>query len=856
GSAVGDIIDGWQLSGLDGDADASLSSLDRPTLLNFWASWCPPCRLEFPHLVSVALAPDQHQFDVLFVNTADTPEDALAFLALFPPEIYTVLDKQDRLARRVYANTIPTSVLLDTDGTALAVHVGVITPTITDFLDAVAANPGAGAFVAADHANEAPAADLLPVDAASATAIQPGQRVLGTLTPDDFQHVYRFEGRTGDSVSVALKADSSELDAYLVLMAADGTRLAENDDDGMGSDSALTVTLPADGTYLVVATRFLEAEGFSFGDYSLSVTVSGAGQQAAQGFIQYGDTVMGRVSGNNPREFYSFEGRAGDVVTLQLLHEAGDVPLQIEVKDPHKHRLIVSEESVNGETALVDLVLPEDGSYLVTVMRERSRDTTNLDYTLTLTAQQPGTDAAPQAAEASFSLALGETVSGTLDDTNPEDRWTFTGHSGEAITAIMTRAIDEPGGLDGYLILQGPDGGTLAEVDDYGSDVMPRLDAFSLPADGEYTLVVTRFGFAEGFSEGEYALTLQDSGAQASAAPPASGTRWIDPARLPDDLRRVTYNERFGGTITAGDFDDWYLFRGGAGDVITVRMAAGQGELDSFLILMDGEGRELAINDDAPNAAPDAVIADITLPQTGAYLVRATRYGFANGPSEGDYALVIESDAPALWPGDEQEAASTLVYGQPASGTLTLDNVGDQYTFSAEAGARITISVRRTGGTLDPALSLRDPGQREIAFSRSWITPDEARISRLSLPEDGTYTLDVLLEDLNTAGDYTVLLLADAPDDPLPALVTPASDLDLELVLTWDSAADLDLDAASPGSTPAITRARDFCAGTDPAPSERLVWEQDSAAPGLYAITITYRFDCAASGQPVPFTLT
>ncbi|MBN1967501.1 MAG: hypothetical protein JW910_22795, partial [Anaerolineae bacterium] len=53
-----------------------------------------------------------------------------------------------------------------------------------------------------------------------------------------------------------------------------------------------------------------------------------------------------------------------------------------------------------------------------------------------------------------------------------------------------------------------------------------------------------------------------------------------------------------------------------------------------------------------------------------------------------------------------------------------------------------------------------------------------------------------------------------------------------------------------------ITRARDFCAGTDHAPSERLVWEQGTAAPGLYAITITYRFDCAASGQPVPFTLT
>ena len=115
-------------------------------------------------------------------------------------------------------------------------------------------------------------------------------------------------------------------------MIAGGERLAEND-DAVGTDAAVEVTLPADGTYLIVATRFLEAEGFSSGDYTLTVT--SASQPGGDGSIlAYGSVTPGRVSGIDPRRFYGFEGRAGDVVTVRLEHEPGAVPLQIEIGDP------------------------------------------------------------------------------------------------------------------------------------------------------------------------------------------------------------------------------------------------------------------------------------------------------------------------------------------------------------------------------------------------------------------------------------------------------------------------------------------------------------------------------------------
>ncbi|HEX3050436.1 MAG TPA: redoxin domain-containing protein, partial [Aggregatilineaceae bacterium] len=277
-SVMGDTLDDWELLGLNGDDPVAFSDITRPVLLNFWASWCPPCRLEFPHLVDVALSPDDHSFDVLFVNTSDTEGDASAWLATQPDEIHTVLDEYDQLAMQTGVDAIPTSLLIDTDGTVLVVHNGLMTPTITAFLDAVAAHPGEGSFVASADQMIAPPANLLPVDPADVTAIIYNEPVTGAISEEDPQQAYQFEGHAGEAVTVRMDAQGvTDLDTYLVLMTEDGTRLAENDDaDDITTNSMITVPLPDDGTYTIVATRFLEAEGFAGGDYTLSVTAEGA----------------------------------------------------------------------------------------------------------------------------------------------------------------------------------------------------------------------------------------------------------------------------------------------------------------------------------------------------------------------------------------------------------------------------------------------------------------------------------------------------------------------------------------------------------------------------------------------------
>jgi hypothetical protein len=464
------------------------------------------------------------------------------------------------------------------------------------------------------------------------------------------------------------------------------------------------------------------------------------------------------------------------------------------------------------------------------------------------------------AQEGDTTLAYGQTVTGVLSDQHYEDRWTFAGQGGDVITLVMGRTVDEPGGLDGYLILLGPDGTTLQEVDDTQDSVMPALENYELPADGIYTAVATRFGFANGISVGEYTLTLTKVESGGAGVPEGEGgrtaPRWVT-GGLPPGLHRISYLDPVDGTIAPDDFDDWFIFRGHADDVITLRMAARSGDLDPFLILTDASGYELAHNDDAAGDTKDAAITDFTLPADGTYLIRATRYGFANGPSAGGYRLVIDTQAEPVDLGAEATPAA-LSYATPRTGALDLDHPGARYTISGRAGDRVTISVQRTDGDLDLALTLRDPDGAEIASSHAWVTPGEARIARLALSANGTYTVEVLLGDLTTSGTYRVIALSEPRVRPSTGAFEPAPGLDIEVVLIWSSGVDLDLavtDLAGQPNGVVTSHANDFCTEMRPAPVERVVWNRSTAAPGLYRVSVSYPLNCAGQAEPVPFIL-
>jgi hypothetical protein len=175
------------------------------------------------------------------------------------------------------------------------------------------------------------------------------------------------------------------------------------------------------------------------------------------------------------------------------------------------------------------------------------------------------------------------------------------------------------------------------------------------------------------------------------------------------------------------------------------------------------------------------------------------------------------------------------------------------------------VAVRRTSGDLDPALSLRGPDQAEIALNRDTDIPSEARITRVTLPQSGSYTIDVMLENLNSSGEYQVLLLRGA-DEVTESGWEPTGETDLEFVLAWEAGVDLDLSITSPDGEmisllqpsdeggELATSANDFCTPLVRRPVEVITW--NTAQPGTYQITIAYQFNCSELADPVSFTLT
>jgi thiol-disulfide isomerase/thioredoxin len=97
----------------------------RPVVVNLWASWCGPCRVEMPDL---AEAQRRHpDIGFLFVNQGESAEKVQAFLTrsgLALDEVW--LDQGSRLGQAIRSPGLPTTVFLDAQGRQVDAHFGVL----------------------------------------------------------------------------------------------------------------------------------------------------------------------------------------------------------------------------------------------------------------------------------------------------------------------------------------------------------------------------------------------------------------------------------------------------------------------------------------------------------------------------------------------------------------------------------------------------------------------------------------------------------------------------------------------------------------------------------------------------------
>lgn len=107
-------------------ADVRLSDYKgRPLLINFWATWCAPCRHEIPAFVELVDKYRDEQFIVLGISVDDKPEDLRTFADEFRMN-YPVLVGlgHDALQERYEAYSLPVSWFVRRDGTIDYKHLG------------------------------------------------------------------------------------------------------------------------------------------------------------------------------------------------------------------------------------------------------------------------------------------------------------------------------------------------------------------------------------------------------------------------------------------------------------------------------------------------------------------------------------------------------------------------------------------------------------------------------------------------------------------------------------------------------------------------------------------------------------
>jgi thiol-disulfide isomerase/thioredoxin len=127
-----------RLTGLDGKEHALEAYQGKVVLVNFWATWCEPCREEMPSIERLRRSLEGRPFAVLAVNLAEPETRVQNFLRDVPGGFTVLMDRDTAVAKAWKARLLPATYIVGPDGRIRYSYIGELDWSKAEIRDVIA----------------------------------------------------------------------------------------------------------------------------------------------------------------------------------------------------------------------------------------------------------------------------------------------------------------------------------------------------------------------------------------------------------------------------------------------------------------------------------------------------------------------------------------------------------------------------------------------------------------------------------------------------------------------------------------------------------------------------------------------
>jgi uncharacterized protein YfaP (DUF2135 family) len=381
--------------------------------------------------------------------------------------------------------------------------------------------------------------------------------------------------------------------------------------------------------------------------------------------IEVGTSATSAITNEQPFQAYSFEAAANDLVSITMEAQSGSLDTYLLLLDGSGSVIRFNDDQGDGftDSALNSVLLPEAGTYTIVATRyAKELGGTEGDYVLTLSTQ------ATNLSEEFANLPAGSLEVRLIwpEGTNADLQLLVRDPSGDAVYDDVAQ-IRSGGQLAaaGNVNCAVPDGTPFSYIY-WPENVTPRAGSYEVEvwfqSDCGDTVTPVRFNLyityngQEIFTDSaapqlnERYLTsftiAADGSAQAGQGGVIQGVQDLDYSAEIESAIAIESDAPVNGSITPENKFDLYTFTAAAGDIVNVGMNNTSGILDTYLYLIGPSGTVVSENDDAvAGDNTNALIANLTLPEDGPYIIIATHFGGVYGGTTGTYTLTYSQQS-------------------------------------------------------------------------------------------------------------------------------------------------------------------------------------------------------------------